>query len=334
LIADLAEMVLAGVHREYPNQIPLLFRSAADLATPRALFPAFYGSFDWHSAVHSHWALARASRVLPVGDLRDRCLGALAESLTPEKIAVEAAFRERRPGFEVPYGVAWLLLLTAELEEIGAAREAAVIAPLAELGDEHLARWLGRLVQPVRSGQHDQSAFALGLFLDASRLRGRPERAAQLAAAARRLHGDDIDAPLRFEPSNHDFLSPALAEADLMRRVLAPGDFSTWLAAFLPGIPTDGSSAWLVPVECPDASDGRLSHRIGLNLSRSWMLEAIAVALGGDDPRAASLRAVAARHGERGRAEIDPAEYAGSHWLGTFAIYGLTGGSEPGLLSG
>lgn len=332
-IPALAEMVLAAVRREYPNQVPLLLRSEADLARPRDLFPAFWGSFDWHSAVHSHWSLARASRVLPAGGLRDRALAALAESLEPGKIAGEVAFRERRPGFEIPYGVAWLLLLDAELRAAGLAAESAALAPLAELGERHLLAWLRRLDRPVRSGQHDQSAFALGLFLDAARGRGRAGCAAEIERTAIRLHADDTDLPLRLEPSNHDFLSPALAAADLMRRALPRSEFPVWLAAALPGIPTDGAAGWLAPLECPDRSDGRLCHRTGLSLSRAWMQEAIAGALGGEDPRAASLLASARDHRERGLAEIDPAEWAGAHWLGTFAVVALTGGPASGLPS-
>jgi hypothetical protein len=334
-IAPLVDMILDCVHREYPNHLLHSLGSDADLLPPRELHPAFFGSFDWHSSVHSHWSLARASRVLPAGERRDRCRGALEHSLSREKISGELDYFHDRPGFECPYGVAWLLLLQTELEDLGATREAEALAPLAETCERSLLAYLARLTHPVRSGQHDQSAFALGLILDAARRRGRDECAAAVVATARRLYSEDRDAPMRFEPSNHDFLSPALAEADLMRRVLREGEFSSWLTEFLPGIPTDDSSAWLAPIGCSDPSDGRLSHRIGLDLSRAWMLEGIALALGNlalgeRDPRAESLRGVAEIHREAGLSAIDPQHYSGSHWLGTFGVYLLSGGSTPG----
>ena len=334
-LADLAEIILGCIHREYPNQVSLGLRSADDLALPHQLYPAFYGSFDWHSAVHGHWSLARVARCAAedstVGEgVRTRAIAALRTSLTADKLAVEEANLARRTSFECPYGLAWLLLLEVELTALGdeLADEAAALAPVAARARENFTAYLGRLTHPVRSGQHDQSAFGIGLALDAARLGGHSDFATALEETARRLHAHDHDAPLHFEPSNHDFLSPAFAAADLMRRVLPGAELSAWLGRTLPQIPTTADEGWFLPIDCPDPSDGRLAHRIGLNLSRAWMLEAVAEALPAGDPRQQPLTTAAAMHRAAGVAAIDPQHYSGAHWLGTFAIHLLTGRSE------
>lgn len=332
------EMILTAIPREYPNQVSVALRSAEDLAPPHELHPAFFGSYDWHSSVHGHWSIARAATVLPDAELTDRCMAQLAASITAETIAGELTYFERRPGFECPYGIAWLLLLQAELERTRLDALAETLLPLSTFAEGSATRYLDRLVQPVRSGQHDQSAFALGLFLDGARMRGREKFARAVSETALRLYEGDRRAPLHFEPSNHDFLSPAFAEADLMRRVLPPERFVRWFEEFLPGFPSQEAGAF-DPVDCPDPSHGHLAHRIGLNLSRAWMLDAIRSALGegaaaaGDlaesDPRLLDLGRRAEAHLRAGCDAIDPGHYAGAHWLGTFAIYALTGGSTP-----
>jgi len=329
-VAEMAEIILSCLHREYPNHVSLLLRDDEGLAPPRELYPAFFGSFDWHSSVHGHWSLARAIRVDAGGEIVPRAREALRASLTREKCAGERRVLEERPGFECPYGLAWLLLLGAELEQLGSplAAEAAALEPVVQVARRSVLAYLDRLTHPVRSGQHDQSAFGLGLALDAARIRGDEELTRAVEETALRLHAEDRDAPLHFEPSNHDFLSPAFAAAELISRILPAEEFSDWLARALPGIPTESDAGWFPPIDCPDPSHGHLSHRIGLNLSRAWMLEAVTDALPAADSRRPALAAAASRHRARGLAEVDPRHYAGAHWLGTFAIHLLTGRSR------
>jgi hypothetical protein len=140
--------------------------------------------------------------------------------------------------------------------------------------------------------------------------------------ASLRLYSRDEGADLRFEPSGQDFLSPALAEADLMRRVLEPGAFARWLEDFLPEIPAGGyEGVWLPVAIVTDRSDGKLAHLDGLNLSRAWMLEGIAQGLDRADPRRRSLLEAAGAHREAGFAAVTGEHYAGGHWLGTYAMY-------------
>ncbi|MCA9713503.1 MAG: DUF2891 domain-containing protein [Myxococcales bacterium] len=332
--ARFAALALACVHREYPNKIAHVLHGPEDVRPPHELTPAFFGCFDWHSAVHGHWVLARLARRYPDAAFAEPARAALARSLTPERIAGELAYLSapERAGFERPYGLAWLLQLAAELREWDdpdARAWAAALAPLERLAVTRMTTWLPRLAAPIRVGEHSQTAFAMGLALDWARSVGDARAVAALREQAARMHGEDRGCNLAFEPSGHDFLSPCLAAADLMRRVLAPPAFAGWLRAALPELPEDGRGDWLLPARPADRSDGKLVHLDGLNLSRAWMLEGIARGLPRDDPRAPALRAAAATHREAGLTAVTGEHYAGGHWLGSFAVYLTTGRGLP-----
>jgi hypothetical protein len=229
-----------------------------------------------------------------------------------------------RTSFERPYGLAWLLQLAAELREWDDPRAKAwsqALAPLEQAAVERITQWLPKLSRPIRIGEHDQTAFAFGLILDWARTAGDRATEQLLVSRLRDYYAKDRACPLTYEPSGQDFLSPCLAEADLMRRVMAPKEYSGWLAAFLPGIPKEGSVGWLEPAVVTDPGDPKLAHLDGLNLSRAWMLEGVASGLPGDDRRVASLRAVAARHRDAGLRAVTGEHYEGGHWLGSFAVY-------------
>ena len=330
-----AQLALDCVGREYPNKIAHVLQSDADVAPPRELTPAFSGCFDWHSSVHGHWLLARIARMFPDAPVAHAARAALAADLTPEKIGREVAYL-RGPGrasFERPYGLAWLLQLAAELREWDdpdAQRWAAALAPLEAEAAARLATWLPKLRYPIRVGEHDQTAFALGLVLDWARTAQAAgvTRADSLAtlveSKVRAFHSNDRGCNLAFEPSGQDFLSPCLGEADLVRRVLAPDEFATWLRDFLPGIPTQATAAWLPVAEVTDRADPKLAHLDGLNLSRAWMLDGIASGLPANDARLAAIRAAAAAHRRAGLDGVTGEHYEGGHWLGSFAVYLVT----------
>jgi hypothetical protein len=327
--ARLAELVLAAVHREYPSHILHLLNSDADVAPPRDLTPAFYGSFDWHSSVHGHWALARLTRLHPDEAFASTARAALERSLTPERLAGEVAYLSAagREGFERPYGLAWLLQLVAELREWDdpdAARWRAALGALEALVRDRLAAWLPKLLWPVRTGVHAQTAFALGLVMDWADVAQDRDVSALTRNRARDWFAADRDAPIAYEPSRRRLLSPALGEADLMRRVLNRGEFARWLDAFLPALERPEARRWLTPVTSPDPSDGHFAHLDGLDLSRAWMLEGVASALELADPRRGFLEAAARAHAGSGLAAVRGEHYAGAHWLGSFAVYLLT----------
>jgi hypothetical protein len=324
-----ANLALACVHKEYPNKISHTMSSDADAAPPRKLTPAFYGCYDWHSSVHGHWLLARLARSFPNAAFVQGARAALRQSLTRENLEQEAAYLrgEGRSSFERPYGLAWLLQLAAELHEwddADARQTAASLEPLERAAVERLATWLPKLANPVRIGEHDQTAFALGLILDYARTAGNHEFARLVETKARQFYLKDRRCPLNYEPSGEDFLSPCLGEADLMRRVLPQAEFASWLRAFVPEISRERDGRWLKPVVSPDPSDPKLAHLDGLNLSRAWMLEGIASGLRKNDKALPAILAAAAAHREAGLAAVTGEHYEGGHWLGSFATYLVT----------
>ena len=340
-----AKLALGCVEKEYPNKISHVLNSDADVAPPRKLTPAFYGCYDWHSSVHGHWLLVRLIRTFPDAPFATPARDALRKSLTAENLKQEAAYLrgKGRASFERPYGLAWLLQLCAELREWDdeEAREmSANLRPLEEAAGERLKTWLPKLSHPVRIGEHDQTAFALGLMLDYTRSTGNEAFAKLVIDSAKKFFLADKNCPLNYEPSGEDFLSPCLAEADVMRRVLSQKDFGNWLKEFLPQIPAAPLESerptidWLPVVVSPDPSDPKLAHLDGLNLSRAWMLEGIMSALPADDLRRPALAAAADAHRRAGLAAVTGAHYEGGHWLGSFAVYlttqrGIQHGSIP-----
>jgi len=324
-----ARLALDCVAKEYPNKISHTMNSDADVAPPHRLTPAFYGCYDWHSSVHGHWLLARLARTFPGASFAGPAREALGRNLTAENLQAEAAYMRGagRASFERPYGLAWLLQLIAELREWDnpEAREMlANLRPLEEATLERLNTWLPKLSHPIRVGEHAQTAFALGLMLDYARSSGNAAFAKLLEEKARKFYLADKNAPLAYEPGGEDFLSPALSEADVMRRILAPAEFTKWLQSFMPQLPTKADASWLPVAVSPDPSDPKLAHLDGLNLSRAWMLAGIIAGLPANDPRRASLNAAAEAHRRAGLAAVTGEHYEGGHWLGSFAVYLVT----------
>jgi len=329
-----AALALACVRKEYPNKIAHVLSGDADVLPPRSLTPAFYGCYDWHSAVHAHWLLARIARQFPAGSAAAAARAALAASLTPAKIGSELNYLRGagRVSFERPYGLAWLLALAAELRAWDDPQAQAWVSALAPLEAEAAARvsgWLPKLAYPIRVGEHSQTAFAFGLIHDWARVAGNKAMLGLLGSRGRYYYLADRDCPIAYEPSGEDFLSPCLAEADFMRRILPPREYAQWLTAFLPRIPKAATADWLAPGVVTDRSDPKLVHIDGLNLSRAWMLEGIAAGLPEGDRRARALTAAAAAHAAAALPAVTGEHYEGGHWLGTFATYYTTRAGLP-----
>jgi len=318
-----ARLALDCVHKEYPNKIAHSLNSDADVQPPRLLTPAFYGCYDWHSSVHGHWLLVRLARLFPQAPFAAEARRAVAQSLTPANIAQEVKYlnAEGRGSFERPYGLAWLLQLAAELREWNdpQAREwSGTLRPLEHAVIARVSGWLPKLEHPIRTGEHNNTAFGLGLMLDYARVAENGEFRKFLEARARDYYLKDTGCPLAYEPSGEDFLSPCLAEADVMRRILPRQEFGAWFSAFLPRVD-------LEPTRVADVTDGKLYHLAGLNLSRAWMLEGILSRLPANDSRRAPLTALAGRLKQAGLESINSEHYEGGHWLGSFAVYLVSG---------
>lgn len=330
LASTLAQMAIAGLTREYPHQPEHVLNAATDLRTPRQLHPAFYGCYDWHSAVHSHWMLARLLRAVP--DLPEAAaIHALFKAHFSETaLAAELAYlhEANRMGFERPYGWAWFFKLVTEVAAQGEVRDApawrARLQPIADVFAARLIDHLPRQTYAIRAGTHGNTAFALGFAWDYARASGRDDLAGALRSAALRLYDADRDGPAIFEPGGNDFLSPCLIEADLMTRFHDAAGFARWLGRFLPGIIGGAAARLLDPARVSDRADAQGVHLDGLNLSRAWCLRTIADHLPPGETRRTALHAAARTHLQAGLAHVKSGDFLAEHWLASFAVYALT----------
>jgi hypothetical protein len=325
--ARFAALALDCVHQPYPNKIAHSLNSDADVKPPRELTPAFYGCYDWHSSVHGHWLLVRLVRLFPQAPFGAEARRAVTRSLTPANIAQEVVYLNAngRNTFERPYGLAWLLQLAAELQEFDdpeARQWSAALRPLEQAVTARIAEWLPKLQHPIRTGEHNNTAFAMGLMLDYARVTGNTEFGKVVESRVRDYYLKDRNCPLAYEPSGEDFLSPCLAEADVVRRILPPAEFAAWLTAFLPRVD-------LEPTLVSDVTDGKAYHLAGLNLSRAWMLEGIVSRLPAADARRKPLTALSGKLSATGLESIRSEHYEGGHWLGSFAVYLVSGRGAP-----
>ena len=306
LASAFARVALANVARDYPRRLDQLLVAPDAEWRPRMLHPAFYGSYDWHSAVHMHWLLVRLVRLYP--SLNREVEPVLSTHFAPQSMAKELAFFNAPGGatFERPYGWAWLLELQAEL--IRSDRWHSAVAPLASLLSERLVSHLRKSPYPVRAGTHGNTAFACILALDYAQAADDTSLTEAIHDAARRWYLGDRDYPVAYEPSGDDFISPALVEALLMKRVLPAVDFSAWFKRFLPSDLGPLASAPTVV----DHADAKQSHLDGLCLSRAWCL----TQLGRSEEAEIHLAA--------GMPHVVGGDYAGEHWLASFATLALS----------
>jgi len=328
LTADLAEryaaIALGHVAKEYPNKLDHVLVEDKDARTPRNLHPIFYGSFDWHSCVHSYWMLARLKREFPdLSRARDIAL-VFDDAFTPEKVAVELAYL-RRPssgGFERPYGWAWLLMLAAELQKDSDRHWSDALHPLEQEFVARFRNYLPKLTYPIRAGTHANTAFAVILACEYADATGDAFFKAFLTGYARSWFDNDRDIR-NFEPSGDDFLSPTLVEAECMRRSMRAPDFQDWFRGFLPHLAEQKPATLFMPARVSDRSDGKIAHLDGLNLSRAWCMHALAKTCA-SDAREAILSDTADSHMTETLKHV-LGDYMGEHWLATFAVLALAG---------
>jgi hypothetical protein len=306
LASALARVALANTEREFPRAIAHRMTTPQDELYPQKVHPAFFGSYDWHSAVHMHWLLVRVLRLYPMLPENGRIAALLDAHLSPAALEAELRYFKANALFERPYGWAWLLELQAEALRMKA-RWSRALEPLALELSQRMGDFVGN-PYPIRAGSHGNTAFACVLALDYARTAGDMALEFEIVKAAKRWYGSDRDAPLAYEPSLDDFLSPSLVEALLMQQVLAPPEFSSWLSRFLPS----GIGPLAEPPRVADRSDAKQSHLDGLCLSRAWCL----AALGLQDAAKSNL-AAAMPH-------VVGGDYVGEHWLASFAVLALS----------
>ncbi len=324
-----AKLALKGLQKEYPNKPGHVLNEDADNKTPKALHPAFYGCFDWHSSVHGHWMLVRLLRRFPDLPERKQICAVLGEHLTAKNLQVEADYfkHPNRKSFERTYGWAWALKLAEELhgwDDVEGRAWSKNMKPLAETLVERYLAFLPKQTYPIRTGVHPNTAFGLAFAHDYAKAVDHKALRVLIEERSGTYFGKDADAPARWEPDGNDFFSPSLMEADLMRRVLPAEAYRTWLTRYLPGIAKGEPKTLFLPATVTDRTDPQIVHLDGLNLSRAWCMVGIASALPRDDPAAARLRASAALHAEAALKHVASGDYAGEHWLASFAVYLLT----------
>jgi hypothetical protein len=323
--SDFARLGLDNVRREYPHYLQHMLNGAADARTPRALHPAFYGSYDWHSCVHQHWMLIRLA--LMFADLPERAAidQVLREHLTEDNMRAEAAYF-RAPGrgfFERPYGWAWLLKLAQEVRVYDPALEANM-APLVTYIRSGFMRYLRALTHPVRNGVHGNTAVAVALVLGHARAHDDQELKLFCTSRAAYWYGHDRDYPAHYEPSGEDFYSPCLVEAGLMARILPREQFLSWFDRYLPRLAQGEPFNLLRPAPVSDPTDPKIAHLIGLNLNKGWVWRRLSGLFAPEDPRRALSSDAANAHYAAALPLLDAQDFNRAHWLTSFAVYTLT----------
>ena len=320
----LATLPLECVEKEYPNKLGQTLGSGDDLAEPKTLHPAFYGCFDWHSAVHGHWSMVKLLKMHPDLKEADRIKQVLKINLSKENIAQEVAYFDGKhnKNYERTYGWGWLLKLAEEINtwEDPLARELEEnLKPLSELISQKLVDYLPKLQYPVRVGTHTNTAFGLSFAWDYAETFDDEALMNAIQDRATYFYGTDAGCPLTWEPSGADFLSPCFEEVDLMRRILGKEEFLAWMDQFLPQLKNSDFNVDVALVG--DREDGQLVHLDGLNFSRAWVLFGLAKQYPEEYGHLVSL---AQEHVAYSFPNLMGDSYEGGHWLGSFAIYALS----------
>lgn len=321
-----AKLALKGIRKEYPNKPDHVMNNAGDVLGPKALHPAFYGCLDWHSSVHGHWMLVRLLRLFPDLPEAKEIRTVLAEHLIENNLKAETAYfnQPNRQSFERTYGWAWLLKLAEELrgwDDADAKQWSKNLQPLADVIVARYRDFLPKQTYPIRTGVHPNTAFGLAFAHDYAKAVTNEPLRKLLDERSRTYFAADAAYPAAWEPGGEDFFSASLMEADLMRRVLPAAEFQTWFRKFLPGIDRGEPKALFTPATVTDRSDPKIVHLDGLNLSRAWCMFSIAKALPADDPARKLLTESAQRHAAAALDHVASGDYAGEHWLASFAVY-------------
>lgn len=320
----LAELPLGCIQNPLPYKSGIVIEKSEDLAMPIEHHPAFYGCFDWHSAVHGHWSLVYLLKTFPNLERRNEAMEMMDKNLTKANIEKEVAYftmNTQSASFERTYGWAWLLKLQEELytwDNPKAKEWYENLEPLADYIAKAYIDYLPKLVYPIRVGEHSNTAFGLSFAYDYAQTVGNTALEKMIKESAIRFYENDAACPIDWEPSGYDFLSPCLQELDIMRKVLNNEEFDTWSKAFLPALFEQKLA--LEPGKILDRSDGKLVHLDGLNFSRAWCLYSLK-----DNTNAYNI---ATEHLDYSLSKITDGDYAGQHWLASFALYAFKAKNE------
>ena len=313
------------IDQEYPNKLNQVIGDGSYLKEPHVLHPAFYGCFDWHSSVHGHWTLVQILKEFPNFKEGTQIFEKLKATITKENILKEVAYFDDKHNktFERTYGWAWLLKLSEALKEWKhpeAKKLAENLEPLVVLLENKFIEFLNKLKYPIRVGEHPNTAFGMSFALDYAKKHS-PDLSKIIIEKSKEYYLKDQNCPLTWEPGGFDFLSPCLQEAALMMKVLPKEEFIVWLDGFLPDF-SNNPEKYLPIALVSDRSDGKMAHLDGLNFSRAWCLYEI-----GKSIETSKMINLANKHFTASYTKMDTGEYAGAHWLASFALYALKAGN-------
>ncbi len=321
IASSFVALSLKCTEQEFPNKPGDILTKDKSPRTPQEMTPSFFGCFDWHSAVHGHWAMVKALKLFPNLPDKPAIMEILRKHLNKEKIEGEISYFNEKTNysFERPYGWGWLLRLQRELltwNEPEAKEFAAALKPLADIITERTIAYLSNLSEPMREGMHGNTAFSLIHIYDYAEISGNDELKNKIIYSAKKFYQKDTSCPANYEPSGEDFVSPCLAEAALMKRVLNESVFKSWFKNFLPSL-----NSYIVPTEVKDKKDARIGHLIGLDFQRAWSAAEIKRAFSPTSEEYKILDTIKENHCYAGYNDMFDSGYGGAHWLASFAIY-------------
>ena len=328
LANELVSLSVKCVDQKYPYKIGYRYVDESSLKPHYELTPSFYGCWDWHSAVHGHWAMVKILKDFPEISERDLILSKLDKNLSKDNLEKEYEFfqKEFAKGFERTYGWAWLMKLYSELlswDDERAQIWAENMRPLVDLLSERTVLFLDKLSTPLRPGTHANTAFSFSLMIEYSKIANDTELFNKIKEYSIKNFQGDKNCPISYEPSGTDFLSPCLAEAALMSSILNNNEYNDWIYNFLPSFEKKEFGTIINPPEVLDPEDPGIGHLIGLMFHRAWTLKEIAAKLD-NKKHEYLLRQIAKKHSEEGYDIMFDSGYGGEHWLATFAIYNFS----------
>ena len=239
LASDLIQLSISCVDKKFPYKVGYRYIDSTWIRPHYKLTPSFYGCWDWHSAVHGHWSMVKILKEFPNIKEAENIREKIRKNLSKNNLEKEFQFFQNdfAKGFERTYGWAWLMLLYSELEtwdDIEAKNWSKNLKPLVDLLSERTIIFLNKLSKPLRPGTHANTAFSFSLMYEYAQKTNNEKLLNKIKEYSIKHFSYDKNCPVNYEPSGTDFLSPCLAEASLMSKILSEREFNNWLSKFFP----------------------------------------------------------------------------------------------------
>ena len=306
----------------------------------KRIWPSFYGCFDWHSAVHNHWAMVKLLRHYPsipeASLIRER----LNKSFDTSNIQAEIRFLQANDDaanlpseeFEFPYGRSWLLKVADELlrwNDTTAQRWYLQLKPLSDYIAERYKYMWPDIIVPVYTGSHETSSMGISFALDYARTVGDKELEKLMVEKSLLFYKDKKGYDLSKEPFGYDFMSKGLLVCDLMRKVLKPAAFEKWVVAYVPQLFNDTTIEKTLQIKAVKNHTGMSSHWDGFHLNRIWCLNGLMTSMTKlKSPIKHKWQEKQMAMWNYAQESIGKGNYDIDHWLSSFSVYALMGHLE------